>query len=134
MVAGWIEKVTGPFEEKKQYKQYRARRDSLPDGYREAATALERYLIYYGTLSQGDIMLAMLGDLADMFEQSASDGTPIREIVGDDPVEFAEDFLRNYTAGQWINKERARLIKAIDDAATVTDAATGPDPASGTGA
>ncbi len=138
MAAGWIEKVTGSLEEKKQYKQYKARRDGLPDGYREAATALERYLMYYGTLSQGDVMITMLGDLADLFEQSAADGTPIREVVGDDPVEFAEDFMRNYTAGQWINKERARLVRAIDEAAgtadaadAAADAAGGPDPAKG---
>lgn len=133
MAAGWIEKVTGSLEEKKQYKQYKARRDALPPGYREAATALERYLMYYGSITRGDIMLAMLGDLADLFEQSAADGTPIREIVGDDPVEFAEEFMRNYAAGQWINKERARLVKAIDDAASA-DAAGAPEPTNGTGA
>ena len=37
----------------------------------------------------------------------------IRAIVGNDPVEFAEEFLRNYTQGQWINKERERLMKDI---------------------
>ena len=59
----------------------------------------------------------MLEDLADLFEQSAANGTPIRAVVGEDPVEFAETFLANYSEGQWINKERSRLIKAIDDAA-----------------
>jgi DNA-binding ferritin-like protein (Dps family) len=59
----------------------------------------------------------MLEDLADLFEQSAANGTPIREIVGEDPVEFAETFLQNYSEGQWINKERERLTKAIDRAA-----------------
>ena len=60
--------------------------------------------------------MSMLEDLADLFEQSAADGTPIREIVGEDPVEFAETFLQNYSEGQWINKERERLTKAIDRA------------------
>ena len=59
----------------------------------------------------------MFEDLADLFERAAADGTPIREIVGDDPVEFAEAFLRNYTEGQWIDKERERLTSAIDRAA-----------------
>jgi DNA-binding ferritin-like protein (Dps family) len=62
-------------------------------------------------------MMKMLDDLADLFEQSAADGTPIRAIVGDDPVEFAEAFLQNYSEGQWINRERERLTKAIDSAA-----------------
>ena len=42
-------------------------------------------------------------------ERAAVDGIPIRDIVGDDPVEFADTFIRNYSDGQWINKERKRL-------------------------
>ena len=41
----------------------------------------------------------MFEDLADLFEQGAADGTPIREIVGEDPVEFAETFSQNYADG-----------------------------------
>jgi hypothetical protein len=40
--------------------------------------------------------------------------------VGDDPVEFAESFARAYLGKQWIDKERARLVKAIDDAERVS--------------
>ena len=35
-------------------------------------------------------------------------------LVGEDPVEFAEVFLRNYPEGQWISRERERLTNAID--------------------
>ena len=59
----------------------------------------------------------MLEDLADLFEQSAASGTPVREVVGEDPVEFAEAFLRNYPEGQWITRERDRLTSAIERAA-----------------
>ena len=58
----------------------------------------------------------MFEDLADLFEQSAADGTPIREIVGEDPVEFAEAFAQNYSGGRWIDRERERLTNAIDRA------------------
>jgi DNA-binding ferritin-like protein (Dps family) len=117
MAAGWIEQLTGSLEQKKQYRQYKTRVDNLPADYRAAATALERYLMYFGSITKGNVLVSMLGDLADLFEQSAADGTPIREIVSEDPVDFAETFMRNYTGGQWINKERERLIKAIDAAA-----------------
>jgi hypothetical protein len=43
-------------------------------------------------------------DLAELFEQSAANGTPIREIVGADPVEFAEAFQRDYPEGQWTSR------------------------------
>ena len=58
----------------------------------------------------------MFGDFVDLWERAAADGTPLREIVGDDPVEFAETFARAYTGKQWIDKERARLSKAVEDA------------------
>ena len=58
----------------------------------------------------------MFGDLADLWERAAADGTPVHAIVGDDPVEFAETFAQAYTGRQWIDKERARLVAAIEDA------------------
>lgn len=104
-------------EEKRRYRQYKARTAQLPRPYRMAAEALERYLIYYGAIAKGDVLVAMLSDLADLLEQAAADGTSIRAIVGDDPVEFAETFLDNYAEGQWVNRERERLVSAIDQAA-----------------
>jgi len=109
-----ISKLIG---EKRRWWQYKARTKQLPTDYRTAIDALERYLLYHGSISNGDILLSMHNDLADLFDQAAADGTPIRAVVGDDPVEFAETFLQNYSEGQWINKERERLTKAIDQAA-----------------
>jgi DNA-binding ferritin-like protein (Dps family) len=117
MATGWIEQVTGSLEQKKRYRQYKARTKQLPANYRSAVDALERYLMYFGSITRGETLVSMLEDLADLFEQSAANGTPIREIVGQDPVEFAETFLQNYSEGQWINKERERLTSAIDRAA-----------------
>ena len=64
----------------------------------------------------GVTLITMFGDLADLWERAAADGTPLREIVGADPVEFTETFAQAYTGRQWIDKERARLTKAIEDA------------------
>lgn len=117
MIAEWIELVTGSLEQKKQYRQCKARIKQLPASYRDAAEALERYLMYAGGIVRGDVAVRMYGDLVDLFEESAANGTAIRDIVGDNPVEFLEAFVANYSDGQWINKERDRLIKAIDRAA-----------------
>lgn len=110
-------------EEKRHYREFKARAGQLPTSYREAINALERYLMFFGP-GKADSMLSMLDDLLELFEQSAADGTPVREIVGDDPVEFAEAFLQNYPEGQWVSKERERLTSAIDRAAG-NDAAEG---------
>jgi DNA-binding ferritin-like protein (Dps family) len=117
MAAGWIEKVTGSLEQKKQYREYKAREKRLPENYRTAIEALDRYLMYFGAITKGDVLVTMLNDLGDLFEDSAARGTPIRDIVGEDPVEFVETFIENYSEGQWISKERQRLTEAIARAA-----------------
>ena len=117
MAARWIELVTGSLEEKKRWRQYKARKEQLPSSYRTAIDGIERYLMYAGSIVKGDVFMRMLDDLADLIERAAADGTPIRDIVGDDPVEFADTFIQNYADGQWINKERKRLTDAIDQAA-----------------
>ena len=116
MAARWIELVTGSLEQKKQYRQYKARIEALPEPYRAAAKALQRYFTYSGGMTDGETTLKMFGDFADLWERAAADGTPVREIVGDDPVEFAETFAQAYTGKQWIDTERARLTHAIDEA------------------
>ncbi|MEV4245517.1 DUF1048 domain-containing protein [Streptosporangium canum] len=116
MATGWIEKVTGSLEDKRRYRQYKARTQQLPASYRMAVEALERYLMYFGR-GDGADAASMYEDLLDLFEQSAADNTPVREIVGDDPVEFVETFVSNYAEGQWRLRERQRLISAIERAA-----------------
>ena len=116
MAAKWIETLTGSLAQKKQYRQYKARIEALPEPYGTTAKAFQRYFMYYGVVSDGDTLITMFGDFADLWERAAADGTPVRDIVGDDPVEFADTFIQNYTDGQWLNKERKRLTDAIDQA------------------
>lgn len=116
MTAKWIETLTGPLEQKKQYRQDKARIDALPEPYGSAAKAMHRFVIYYGGVTDGDTLITMFTDLADLWERAAADGTPLRDIVGDDPVEFTETFAQAYSGKQWLDKERTRLTKAIDEA------------------
>ncbi|MFP3580192.1 DUF1048 domain-containing protein [Arthrobacter sp. fls2-241-R2A-200] len=116
MAAKWIELVTGSLEQKKQYKQAKARMEALPQPYLSVATAFNRYLMYYAGVTEGDTMVQMFSDLADLWERAAVDGTPVSEIVGEDPVEFAESFAQAYGGKRWIDKEKARLTEAVDKA------------------
>jgi DNA-binding ferritin-like protein (Dps family) len=112
---GFISKVIGP---KRRWRAYKARTRQLPENYRTAIDAVERYVMYLGGgRGDGPSWDSMLEDLADLFEQSAANGTPIREVVGEDPVEFIEAFLQNYPEGQWVTRERERLVRAIERAA-----------------
>jgi DNA-binding ferritin-like protein (Dps family) len=116
MAAKWIEALTGPLEDKKQYKQAKARLDALPEPYLTAANAFSRYLMYYGGVTEGGTVVQMFTDLADLWERAAVDGTPVADIVGSDPVEFAETFAQAYGGKRWIDKERDRLVAAVEDA------------------
>ncbi|MFY1675379.1 DUF1048 domain-containing protein [Plantactinospora sp. WMMB334] len=108
---GLIARVIGP---KRRWWEYKARVKKLPPKYRTAVEAIERYLMHFGPVT-ADNVNALFEDVADLFERAAADGTPIREIVGDDPVEFVEALVRNYSKGGYVDRERARLIHTIDD-------------------
>lgn len=113
VISKLVAKVIG---DKRRWKQYRARAQRLPEPYRAAVAAVERYLMHVGP-ADGDSAATMFEDLVDLFEQSAADGTPLRDVLGEDPVEFTETFLRNYSGGGWLGRERTRLTRAIDRAA-----------------
>ncbi len=112
----WIEKIVGNRGDRQRWREHEARIARLPLAYREAAQALQRYLLHLGPVDDPASLLAMTDDLADLLEQSAAAGTPVRDVVGGDPVEFAEAFMANYGGGSWIRAERDRLAEGIDRA------------------
>jgi DNA-binding ferritin-like protein (Dps family) len=113
MSENFLTKMIG---DKRQWREYKARVRSLPPAYKEAVDAIERYVMRFGP-TDADSAASLLNDIADIFEQAAADSSPIRQIVGQDPVAFVDALIRNYTAGGWVAKEQQRLISAIDDAA-----------------
>jgi DNA-binding ferritin-like protein (Dps family) len=114
MAKNILELVVGSLDDKKRWKAYKARTKQLPDNYRAAVDAVERYLMHSGdTPTDGARLVEMFDDLGDLFEQAAAAGTPVRDIVGEDPVDFVEAFVATYSDGGWIAKERARLKKSI---------------------
>ena len=108
-LAKFFGKMIGP---KKRWWDYKARVRRLPPNYRSAVEAIQRYLMFF-VPTDGHSAESMFEDLGDLFEQAAADGTPIREIVGEDPVEFVDAFIQNYPEGQWRIRERDRLTTAI---------------------
>jgi DNA-binding ferritin-like protein (Dps family) len=112
--SGFISKVIGP---KKRWRAYKARVNELPENSRTAVGAIERYLMHFVPTDE-DSNAAMFEDLADLFEQAVADGTPIREVVGEDPVEFVDEFARNYSEGGYVPaRARKQLTEDIERAA-----------------
>ncbi len=101
--------------DKRRWRAYQARTRQLPAAYRTTVKALERYLLRFGP-ADADTAATVFEDLATRFEQAAAAGTPVRELVGDNPVEFVKAFLQNYPTGSGLpSQERERLISEIAD-------------------
>jgi len=110
----WIAaKVIGP---KKQWREYKKRVKALPLPYMEAVAGVERYLMHFGAVNNPDSITSLFEDVIDIFERAAADNTPIRDIVGEDPVEFADALIRNYQQTGYVAKEQARLRDSITKA------------------
>lgn len=106
-----ISKAVG---DKRRWRRYKARAQRLPTSHRTAIEAIERYLMHVGPgPADGENAASMFEDLIDLFEQAAADGTPVRAVVGDDPVEFIESFVQSYARGGYIDRERSRLVESI---------------------
>ncbi|MCL2794138.1 MAG: DUF1048 domain-containing protein [Microbacteriaceae bacterium] len=110
MTVSVFEKVIGDFDGKRRWRNYRARLKALPAPYRTAVAGFEHYLMYFGAISSD---MTIFEDLMDLFERAAADGTSIRDIVGDDPLEFIETFKQSYVPDGWVAKEHKKLADAI---------------------
>ncbi|MFJ2740795.1 DUF1048 domain-containing protein [Streptomyces sp. NPDC087440] len=113
--SGFLAKMIGP---KKRWRAYKGRVKELPAHYRSAVESIERYLNHF-VPNDADSSASMFEDLVDLFEQAAAHGTPIREIVGENPLEFLNEYAQNYTEGGYVPASaRKRLTEdlAADDA------------------
>lgn len=73
-MANWIETLTGSLEQKRQYKQFQARVEALPEPYHAAAKALQRYFIYFGSPIDGETTVTMMGDFVDLWDRPPPTG------------------------------------------------------------
>jgi DNA-binding ferritin-like protein (Dps family) len=123
-ISDFTSKVIG---DKRRWRAYKARVQLLPESYRTAVEGIERCLMHFVPVD-GDTVASEFEDLADLFERAAADGTPIRDIVGNDPMEFVETFSQNYSKGGYVpDRVRERLVKEIECA----EAEVGDPPPNG---
>lgn len=106
----FMAKIVGP---KKEWREYKRRVKALPSPYVDAVEGIQRYVFHFGGTNDPS---ALLNDIIDLFERAAADGTPLRDIVGEDPVEFADALIRNYQDEGYVAREQNRLRASIDKA------------------
>ncbi|MDP9580488.1 UNVERIFIED_ORG: DNA-binding ferritin-like protein (Dps family) [Bacillus sp. 1751] len=96
--------------EKREYRVYKERVNQLPEEYKKAMKAIESYMWNF---AKGAGMLELLKNILEMFENSASDGLNVRDVVGNDIAEFADSFLAEFPEETWIDKLRNKLRESI---------------------
>lgn len=105
--------IIGP---KREWYAYKRRVKALPAPYAGAVAGIERYLFHFGAVN-GPSAMALFDDVITLFEQAAADGTPVRTIVGEDPVEFVDTLIRAYDPEDgYVAREQNRLRAAMDKA------------------
>ncbi|MED4295980.1 DUF1048 domain-containing protein [Priestia megaterium] len=97
--------------EKREYRVYKERVNQLPEDYKKAMKAIESYMWNF---AKGAGMLELLKNIVEMFENSASDGLNVRDVVGNDIAEFADSFLAEFPEETWIDKLRNKLRDSIE--------------------
>ncbi|MGM0879002.1 MAG: DUF1048 domain-containing protein [Bacillota bacterium] len=98
-------------QEKREYRTYKKRVNKLPEEYRKAMKAIENYMWNY---AKGSGMLELLKNILEMFENSASDGLSVRDVVGDDIAQFADSLLAEFPEETWMDKMRKKLRDSIE--------------------
>lgn len=99
--------------DKKRWRQYQKDIEALPEPYAKTLKALQAYIWNFAS-SAG--MMDALDEILRMFQESASENVPVQNIVGDDPVEFAESIMAQYPDDQWLFKYRERLRTQVKEA------------------
>lgn len=93
-------------QEKREYRAYKTRVNKLPEEYKKAMNAIENYMWNY---AKGSGMLELLKNILEMFENSASDGLSVRNVVGDDIAEFADTLLAEFPEKTWMDKNEKKI-------------------------
>src|SRR5690349_22343236 len=61
--------------QKREYRRNAARIQALPEPYRAVATAVQRYLTYYGGVTDGETIVRMSADFGDLWERRSEEHT-----------------------------------------------------------
>ena len=105
-MSSFLEKIVGDLEEKKEWKEMKARAKALP-AYRTAYEEIQKYI--WKTSGVGSI--APFQNLLDLFEEGAAYGRNVLEITGDDVAGFADELVRGEKS--YYDKIRQELNNGI---------------------
>ncbi|EGP4756893.1 hypothetical protein OKS_03799 [Enterococcus faecium EnGen0047] len=108
-LVGYIKKM---MEDKAEYREQMARLKKLPADYQIVYNEIQKFLWEF-TAGDGMDMLSAMYELLDFFEEGASNGFPVLELVGEDVGQFAENTLHEIQAKTRINELKRKMNERI---------------------
>lgn len=98
-----IELVVGDLGEKRAYRQFMKRVNSLPKDYRFVFKKIQHYMYNFGAVGCD---MEMLTDLVGLFETSAADGKTAFDVIGSDLANFCDELIRASTNNTATTREK----------------------------
>mgnify|MGYP005984508965 CR=1 FL=1 len=112
-MANIFKKLVG---EKKQYRKVKKEMKELPKPYAETLEALEKYMWNFAKTSK---FMDVLEELLQIFQENAAEGVPVGNVIGDDPVTFADTIMAQYPDELWLityqNHLRSQVKKVLSE-------------------
>ncbi|MCI1986705.1 MAG: DUF1048 domain-containing protein [Lactobacillus sp.] len=102
--------IQAMIKDKQRYKQFTKDVRALPTPYAATVNALTKYI---WSFAGSGAMVDVLEEVLHIFQESAAENVPIRQIVGEDPVEFAENIMAEYPNELWLIKYRHQLRQKV---------------------
>lgn len=92
--------------DKQRYHQYKAEKQQLPSEYRQALDALEKYMYNF---AGNNGFMEVLYQTLELFTESAANRVPVKQVIGNDPVIFANNLMAQYPDNLWFAKMQNNL-------------------------
>ncbi|WHY64523.1 DUF1048 domain-containing protein [Neobacillus sp. SuZ13] len=107
-----FEKIIGSLEDKREWKAMEARSKALPNEYRNAYKAIQKYMWTAGggPTNWKDTSRIFFGIL-ELFEEGAAEGKKVTDLTGKDVAAFCDDLVKDEDT--WKDKYRKKLNDTI---------------------
>ncbi|WP_147805197.1 DUF1048 domain-containing protein [Alkalicoccus halolimnae] len=107
-----FEKITGSRNEKREWKAMEARANGLPAEYRNAYSAIKKYIWTSGGLTDWKDMKRIFNNILDLFEEGAAEGRKVTDLTGNDVAAFCDEIVKD--SKTWQDKYRDELNDTIN--------------------
>ncbi|WP_125708441.1 DUF1048 domain-containing protein [Lacticaseibacillus porcinae] len=105
--------ISNLIQDKKRYKQFLKDVNALPAPYAQTLMAIQKYLWNF---ARSGSIIEPLEEILHLFQESAAENVPVQQIIGSDPVAFAEDIMVQYPEALWLIKYQNQLRQQVKEA------------------